>query len=297
MFEATTMMYLYVETPLHVGSGRALGNVDLPIQRERVTGYPIVQASTLKGRLRAAGKAGDMAHFEAVFGPDTENADKFAGALSVGDARILLFPVRSLAGVFSWTTSVEVLNRLLRDLRMVGIEPAWSAPDPVGEKAVVSGSVVKAGDQVVLEEFTFQAKRDEAVAKIGQWLATHALPQAEEYAYWRRELPKRLTILPNDDFRDFVTFSTEVATRIKLDRETKTVEDGALWTEEYLPTDTLLYAPLMATPARKPDEDLDGEAILSSIHGLGLTRTQLGGNQTVGRGSVYLRLAWEGHDE
>jgi CRISPR-associated protein Cmr4 len=288
MFEAKTMLYVYVETPLHAGSGRALGNVDLPIQRERVTGYPIVQASSLKGRLRAAGEG--MPHFEAVFGPDTENADKHAGALSPGDAKVLLFPVRSLAGVFAWTTSVEVLQRFRRDAKMVGIEPGWSTPEPLEEKALISSGDLQAGGKVVLEEFTFTPNVEPIVQEIGQWLAENALPQTDEYAYWRQELPKRLVILPNDDFRDFVTFSTEVATRIKLDPETKTVDEGP-WSEEYLPTDTLLYAPLMATPSRKPDEKLNGHEVLNAVKGLNLTRTQLGGNETVGRGSVYLRIA------
>ena len=53
MFEAAAMVYVYVETPLRAGSGRSLGAIDLPLQRERLTGYPIVQASSLKGRLRA----------------------------------------------------------------------------------------------------------------------------------------------------------------------------------------------------------------------------------------------------
>jgi CRISPR-associated protein Cmr4 len=291
MFEATTMLYVYVETPLHAGSGRALGNVDLPIQRERVTGYPIVQASSLKGRLRAEGEAKKMSDLEVVFGPDTDNADKHAGALSPGDAKILLFPVRSLAGVFAWTTSVEVLNRFLRDATMAGIELGRSAPEAPGEgEALIGSDALKAGDEVVLEEFTFKPKVEQAVREIGQWLAENALPQTDEYDYWRKELPNRLVILPNDDFSDFVNFSTEVATRIQLDPDTKTVAEGP-WSEEYLPTDTLLYAPLMATPARKPGTELSGQNILKAIKDLNLTRTQLGGNETVGRGSVYLRLA------
>jgi CRISPR-associated protein Cmr4 len=290
MFEAKTMLYVYVETPLHAGSGRALGNVDLPIQRERVTGYPIVQASSLKGRLRAAGKTKGMPHFEAVFGPDTGNADKHAGALSPGDAKVLLFPVRSLKGVFAWTTSVEVLQRFRRDAAMVGIEPDWSTPEAPEEKALISSADLKASGKVVLEEFTFTPKADQFVSQIGQWLAKNALPQTDEYGYWRQELPKRLVILPNDDFRDFVTFSTEVATRIKLDPETKTVDEGP-WSEEYLPTDTLLYAPLMATPPRTESELGSGQDVLEAVKNLRLTRVQLGGNETVGRGSVYLRIA------
>jgi len=291
MFEAKTMLYVYVETPLHAGSGRALGNVDLPIQRERVTGYPIVQASSLKGRLRAVGKG--MSHFEAVFGPDTENADKHAGALSPGDAKILLFPVRSLVGVFAWTTSVEVLNRFRRDAAMIGGEPEWVTPKMPEEgegDALIGSNALKTGDKIVLEEFTFTPKSDQVVSEIGQWLANNALPQTDEYDYWRKELPKRLVILPNDDFRDFVTFSTEVATRVKLNPNTKTVDEGP-WSEEYLPTDTLLYAPLMATPSRKSGTELSGQDVLQALKNLNLTRTQLGGNETVGRGSVYLRMA------
>jgi CRISPR-associated protein Cmr4 len=54
MFDRAAMLFLYTETPLHAGSGTSLGIVDLPIQRERTTGYPMIQASGLKGCLRDA---------------------------------------------------------------------------------------------------------------------------------------------------------------------------------------------------------------------------------------------------
>ena len=42
MITATTMLYLYVETPLHAGMGAGLSSIDLPIQRERTTQYPMI---------------------------------------------------------------------------------------------------------------------------------------------------------------------------------------------------------------------------------------------------------------
>src|SRR5581483_12151182 len=125
MFEATALLFTYVETPLHAGTARGLGAVDLPIQRERTTDYPMIQGSSLKGRLRAEVTARLPERVQAIFGPPTGNASEHAGALSVGDARILLFPVRSLAGVFAWTTSVDVLARFQRDAALADLRPGW----------------------------------------------------------------------------------------------------------------------------------------------------------------------------
>ena len=300
MFEAKSMLFIYVETPLHAGTGRGLGAVDLPIQRERTTGYPIVQASSLKGRLRAASDPGlnpqstlCKAQHLSIFGPETANASDYAGALSVGDARILLFPVRSLTGVFAWTTSVDALARFWREAQMVGLTVDWQLPSTLDDKskALVSGSALKAGDRVVLEEFSFTPDESQAdtVQAIGQWLAENALPQTG-YDYWKEALPKKLCILPEDAFRDFVLYGTEVQTHIRLNPGTKTVQSGALWTTESLPVDTLLYAPLMATQARGGTH-LSGKDVLKRIKDLHLVHTQLGGDETTGQGMVALRFA------
>jgi len=299
MFDHAQMLYLYVETPLHAGSGRGLGTVDLPIQRERVTGYPMVQASGLKGALRSEceKRARDKTRIQFVFGPETPNAAEHAGALSPGDARLLLFPVRSLAGVFAWTTSVDVLARLQRDARAWRENLAWQLPAPREKNALVAPqSAVIAGNKVVLEEFSFAAETDPGVATLAEWLVEHAFPRGDEYAYWRRKLPTHLVILPNDAFRDFTQYSVEVMTRVALNDETKTVAEGP-WTEEHLPVDTLLYAPLAATAPRKsknatpPDDLPSGKQVLEFVaKHLDQQRIQLGGDETVGRGMIALRF-------
>src|SRR5437660_9934905 len=114
MITATNILYIYTETPLHVGTGSGLSNVDLPIQRERTTQYPMIQGSGIKGKLRAAIEGDRKALspeqrnvVDILFGPppkpaegdeDKASGSDHAGALIVGDARILLFPVRSLSG-------------------------------------------------------------------------------------------------------------------------------------------------------------------------------------------------------
>ncbi len=299
MYEAKRMLFIYVETPLHAGSGRGLGPVDLPIQRERITGYPTIQASSLKGRLRAIvrqhnGWGDDSQELAAIFGKAGGEGENYAGALSPCDARLLLLPVRSLAGVFAWTTSLDVLARFRRDAELAGLRIPWSLPsgELAGDCALVSGGTLVAGKNVVLEDYAFAADSSQAALlhEIGAWLAENALPK-EGYDYWRQQLPARLCVLPQDAFRDFALYATEVQTHIKLNPDTKTVQSGALFTVENLPADSLLYAPLLATRSRQQGKDLSGEQVLAALANCQLSRTQLGGDETTGQGWVALRLS------
>jgi CRISPR-associated protein Cmr4 len=296
VFQAASLLFITVETPLHAGTARGLGAVDLPIQRERTTDYPIVQASGLKGRLRAAtdpgnGANGVKAGHLAVFGPETGSADAYAGALSVCDARLLLFPVRSLAGVFAWTTSDDALARFRREAALARVTPDWpEVTAPAAGTALVHGDALQAGGSVVLEEFSFTPEPSDAVRQIGAWLAANALPTGDEYAYWRESLPRKLCVLHEDAFRDFVRYGTEVQTHVKLDAATKTVTRGMLWTSESLPVDTMLYAPLLATASRDRTTALSAEDVLGWVADRLPPRTQLGGDETTGQGIVALRF-------
>jgi Uncharacterized protein predicted to be involved in DNA repair (RAMP superfamily) len=92
-------------------------------------------------------------------------------------------------------------------------------------------------------------------------------------------------------FRDFVLLTTEVVTRIKIG-ETGTVARGALFAEENLPADTLLYTLALATDLRGSgtilDDKKDAEAVLKFFQDLvnKCKWVQFGGDETVGRGIV-----------
>lgn len=298
MITAATMLYLYVETPLHAGVGSGLSSIDLPIQRERTTQYPMVQGSGIKGKLRAtAEEVLDESTVNILFGPSATGASDHAGALVVGDARLLLFPVRSLTGVFAYTTSYDVLNRFQRDMgRDATDNPLpWKTPAPVEGKALVTTtSQVHIQNKLVLEEFSFETHADPQVDEIANWLARSALPHFDS-TYWSEKIKRSLVILPEDDFRDFALYATEVITRVRLERQTKTVARGALWTEEHLPVDTLLYVPIYATDARqnrKNGASMSAKQVLEKAQTLGIAShnyLQLGGDETVGRGIVRVR--------
>jgi CRISPR-associated protein Cmr4 len=312
MFKKAKVLFLYTETPLHTGSGSSLSVVDLPIQRERHTNLPMVQASGLKGSLR--NYAEDLAKnitngkvkgvnipniddkIKLVFGPEKEGSEH-AGALSFTDARLLLFPVRSLKGIFAWVTCPSVLQRFVRDLTIAGLTQTLTVPS-VGENeaSVTNSSEVTVDNKVILEEFSFDAKDSEEDKKkateIADWLSKNAIPQSDEYKPWREKITKNLVILPDNAFRDFTEFSTEVIARTKIQSETKTVAPGALWYEEHLPSDTLLYSLALASDplGTKVNGLNSADDVLTFLTSLEIDRFQLGGDETVGRGIVKLQI-------
>jgi CRISPR-associated protein Cmr4 len=294
-------LFIYTETLLHAGMGTGLGAVDLPIQREKTTGLPIIQGSGIKGALRQQYK-GSKEDKAVVFGPDDE--PDYAGAVSIGDARVLAFPVRALKGVFVWVTSHSVLARFARDC---GIdEPLPPRPPAITDEgfseAYISDTSLWLDEQgrIVLEEYLYTGKVSEQASNWACWLTRNALPQTGIYKdYYHDALKKRFVILPDNDFRDFTLYSTEVRTRIKIDREKKTVDDGALFTEEALPADTLLYVPVSASKPRMPDERLSKTSFDKNSTDIDVldwltkpentpTRVQIGGDETVGYGFSVL---------
>jgi CRISPR-associated protein Cmr4 len=290
----TTPLFLYTETSLHAGVGSTVSTIDLPIQRERTTQFPIVQGSGIKGALRSLfhNVEEKTSGVEAVFGAIKEVIEdgqrkqvSFGGAVSIGDARIVLFPVRSLAGVFAYTTCPAVLARVGRDVPSF---PRLDLIPKMEEAFVTDGNGVTASGKVVLEEFSFSSKESTTVRNIAKWLGENALPAGEEYAYWRNKVQSSLVILHDDAFRDFVQNSTEVVTRVKLDPAKKTVQEGALWTQEALPSDALLMSAVIVRSTRDGSNGTAEEVVKWLTENIP-ARIQLGGDETTGQGMVALR--------
>jgi len=299
MFKNSALMFIIVETPLHSGSGSELGVVDLPIQRERHTGFPKIESSSLKGSIKEAFKfintiEKDNNYSEKisiVFGPD--EGDKYAGAVVFTDARLLLFPVKSLKGVFAWITCPIVLERLKRDLKIAGIK--LENLENMDFSTLVNTvpkqrSELLVSSKVVLEEYSFEVRENNETTKIANIISSVVFP--DKYGFWKEKLAKNLVVLSDNDFAEFVKGSTEVITRVRID-ETGVVIPGALWTEEYLPQDTVLYSvALFSNPRTDNDEVFNGEAekIFNFFAEELPPVIQIGGNQTIGKGLVRLNL-------
>ncbi len=304
MFKEAKVMFIYTESSLHCGSGTSLGVIDLPIQREKYTDYPVCQASGVKGVVRewfenTHGENNDKVI--KTFGPDFNNrgsdSEAFAGAATFTDARLLLFPVRSLNGVFAYTTSRFALSRLKRDLQMAGVTVNWDVPDDAGDMIVGANDykINDSNNRVVLEEYTFNFQANESVKAIAEWISNNAMPQGDEYKFWREKIKTDLFILPENAFRDFVKLSTEVQARIQIDNEKKVVKQGALFYEEALQSDSLLYSVVIAhDPScdrdKRPEHLKDSSDVIGFLNEIDGNRLQFGGDATIGKGIVNVNF-------
>jgi CRISPR-associated protein Cmr4 len=279
------LLFVHAVTPLHAGVGQGVGDIDLPIARERSTGIPYVPGSSIKGALRALA---DKDTARQLFGPDTTNADDHAGSVQISDARLLMMPVRSMRGVFAYATSRLLVARYQRDKADAGGVPR--APDlragaaERDDRCVVGQTTVLTdANNVWLEDLRLEARAENlgAFDEIGGLLDVAGMAAR--------------TCIVSDDVMSFLAdTATEVRARIRLDESTRSVAKGALWYEEALPAESLLGALVLArTIADKNGNPIaTGETAIKGLASL-LEKNravQLGGKATVGKGVCALRL-------
>jgi CRISPR-associated protein Cmr4 len=296
MFEKNAALLLYCISPVHMGAGSATGVIDLPIQREVHTGHPSFAGSGIKGAVRHGFKAlgGEVSLANELFGPAT--GDLHAGALSFGDAQLVVFPVRSRREGYVYATCPLSLSRLARLMDFVGAPVPWVVPT-VEEgtcQVTAAGRPALATDdgRIHLEVFEYQGIQSECVEQIASWLSTHALGDSPGTEYFRDKLARDLLVLPDTDLGYFATNATLVEPHVSIDEKTGSAKDRGLFYTENLPPESLMVAPLMASRELSGRGDgLDAEAVMqklrTALHGKVL---QLGGDATTGRGLVLARI-------
>ena len=281
----TQLFHLHALSALHIGIGQAIGVVDLPIMRARASNLPIVPGSALKGVLRDRFASHDKQ--KTLFGPDEIKGEQsaHAGAVAFGDAQLLILPVRALAGVTAFVTCPFVLNQYRRDLQRVGIEALPEIPTPATEGGLVTSTNVNrmhGGKGVVLEDLDIQVQSGaEAWAEV---IARHLYPKD---GGWQKLFSERFIVVADDTFSFLSDTATEIRARIRINDEKGTVERGALWYEENLPAEAVLWGVLAFNPSRDGGKE-SAEGLAQTFTGhLGQEATvQIGGKATVGRGLV-----------
>ena len=291
--QANSILGLLTQTSLHAGTGDSTGVIDLPIQREGHSGWPCVFGSAVKGAIRARAEAqfGKDVVIKYIFGSAADEEDSYAGAVSFSDARLLLFPVRSLTSQFKWVTCPAALKRYAKDASRLGqtINMDVLDEDKLSNTCVLLPKDQQA-DALFLEEYRFSIDGTDLKAIIEQLAPLMNDNDAEA------RLSAQLAIVSDDMFSYLVQHSTPVNAHIAIESETKIVKSGALWYQETLPPDTLLYTALSAVNGRATVDDhsvLVADTLHNSVLDLFPQHDawlQLGGHETVGMGWCAVQI-------
>ena len=281
------LTFVHALSPLHAGTGQGVGVIDLPIAREKATGLPFLPGSSLKGSLRARCEDKDCIQVFGAEATETTSDDFKASAAQFSDQRLLLLPIRSLAGTFAWVTSPYILQRFVRDLQDVQISAPASVPQISGTSicrvANENSKLVLTNSRVYLEDLDLTAQSDQEATKWGQWIGKQVFPDDKA---WQDMLTERICIVHDDALTFMLDTATEITARIKMQDDSKTVQSGGLWYEEALPTETILSGLVLAIPSKS----VTSETVFKVLNKFQGQTIQFGGKATVGRGMCHVQL-------
>ena len=217
---------------------------------------------------------------QALLGSDPEEGESFESSIAILDAYLLAIPTRSLKGVYAYLTSPFLLKRFYERLEQFktnlgdreeqklekpetgsgtdksGGEPTQQDPlkslmdalkkivdkEPEPDRVICFGEKkdceglkvpIQGGRVVLAEEFVLGLNYEQIEQVIINFLRNVL------------RLDRPLLIASDEIAKEIIDRSLIRYTRVKLRRETKTVETGGLWTEEYLPPKALLYTLMM----------------------------------------------------
>lgn len=281
---SSAIFYIHALSPLHMGTGAATGTIDLPHAREAASDLPNVPGSGIKGVWRDQFPRGTD-ETNRLFGSDWAQGTRDQAALLFSDAWLLCMPVSSFVGDFAWVTSPMSLARFARERQYSQTDkPTPSLPHITADDALVTNDcILQHQGNVYLHEHRSQAKPD---AQAQAWAELIAKEVFADSADFQKAFIQRFVIVSESELVHLSHVAAHVPMRNALD-DNKTVRDGALWSEENMPAETLFWGTVAADTLQDRDNIIHS-ADESLAQFVSLThktdRLQLGGKASVGRG-------------
>jgi len=284
--------------PVHIGTGGyRLGRVDNAIVREPGTNLPKIPGTSLSGAVRSAaamrinktkcaGQGGHCANFNAcpicyTFGSARDGGSSGAGAVSLSDARLVLFPVASWDGP-AWLSTLETLQ----EFEFGGLESV-SAPSP--NQVVLSNGLRAVNNGFGLGWLMLDAPA-------GQAAVTLTPPLSWQTSAELSHALARTVIVHESIFAHLVNSGLEVRTSVAIEPDTGAAKDGALFTYEAIPRAAFMSLDVTVDDYRRSFPKQNGDVNWQEVKDVvedGLILTEylgIGGMGTRGFGRIR-RLA------
>lgn len=291
--------YALALDPIHVGTGgHRLGRVDMSIVREPGTNLPKIPGTSLAGACRtyaAMQEKGAFPHCAGqgqsgqghcgqyscpicvTFGYSKGDAGSFQGLAQFSDARLVLFPVHSLAGPV-WVTCPDVLREM----------KGKNIPSISDDTRIHVASGVRAQSKLNLGWLMLDVEKND-------------FSLDDDFPNVPGEVKNRAVLASNKLFGHIVNDNLEVRTSVSIDPQTGAASEGALFTYEALPRASVLLFEVVVSdpkfyringkiPLEKTEEPKRREEVIQTvIKGLRLFACLgVGGMNTRGMGRLQV---------
>ena len=253
------------KTPLHIGSGDSnFDIVDNQIQKDALTGYPTIHASSLKGALREYAQQRHKQEEAPEFIRHIFGDENNAGKVRFTEAHLLSIPMRAEDEPYYNCTSPQALKQFLETVDTFSL--------PLEQKEALIAFANYNGKDILVA--TQDTTIEDESAKYSDQFNFQALKELVG-----KDEP--FAIVPNKIFSEMAK-DLPVIARNKLENG----ESKNLWYEEVLPRKSKLYT-IISEPTyiHKPDETKLNNAFERFCNYLSDENTiQIGANASIGYG-------------
>lgn len=286
---SSQLFFIHALSPMHMGTGAAVGGIDLPHSREAATRLPNVPGSSIKGVWRDQFPRTTPETFR-LFGSDWSEGTRDQGALLFSDAWLLCMPVMSYVGDFAWVTSPMSLARFARErlYTLPDAKPPALPPLQANQAMVSQNCAIQHADHLYLHELKIKAIKHQNTQAWAELIASEVFA-GEVFAGeadFQTAFVERFVVVAEAELVHLSQVGAHVPMRNALD-DNKTVKEGALWSEENMPAETIFWGTVAADTLQDRDNTTHKASdSLAQFTALAkkTPRLQLGGKATIGRG-------------
>jgi len=283
-------VYARALDPIHIGAGGyRLGRVDNTIVRDPATDVPKIPGTSIAGVVRTFAeivkeedkKKEEKQKFrdvdiESVFGSKPGENKTEKGILQFYDGQIILFPVSSIQGTV-WITTKELLGYWFGEIKDKNGENI-KIPDEIGNEAyaikgIDTNKPLNLGWLLLEVENAENGKEILLPLEMDKWV-------------------KRIVVVSDKLFSHIVNDNLEVRTSVRINPETGTAAERALFTYEAIPRGAVLGFEIGVDNALAKQKDIDTDVVDKIISAVSpyLRNLGIGGMGTRGFGRLEIDL-------
>jgi CRISPR-associated protein Cmr4 len=255
----SNLIILKCITNLHVGSENLMTSiVDKPVQKDLLTNYPKINASSLKGALR---EDYDGEAKNDIFGNDTNR-----GQIIFFDSKILFYPFRTskYKKPYILVTSKSILKEFFYDLNINSVDNK----NLNNFLTSFENLLTENGENLLIENLEISK----------YW----NISDIDSLKFLPSDLTENCFIIDDENF-NYLIEDIPVIARNKIENG----QSANLWYEEYIPRETIFYTFLSSIKDSNNSKNSDENTQLKKFINYYKNRIfQLGANSTIGYGYI-----------